>query len=253
MYEQVKNCGAGKFVSRGVWRHPDRIINSNEILLIIEGQVYINEDGQEYCLKPNDCLVLTAGRRHFGYAQSENVAFYWVHWTGGPDIDKSKKIQRSLNSDNLALLFRQLMHYRAEGRGEESLHYLTRLILIELFSQDEGKTQNNLTANIAAWIYANRDIPQKTGDIAAHFGYDGDYISRLFKKTYGKTLKAYIDGQKMQYIRQLLLATDQSLQQIAHNAGFSEYKYFLKFFTYHEGISPSNYRKAYPNVHMNSK
>ena len=41
-------------------------------------------------------------------------------------------------------------------------------------------------------------------------------------------------------------------KEIAEKYGFSDYKYFLKYFKYHEGISPTEYRQTYYNLHMNN-
>ena len=36
-------------------------------------------------------------------------------------------------------------------------------------------------------------------------------------------------------------------------SGFDDYKEFLKFFRYHEGLSPSSFRKLYFNTHLNKR
>lgn len=253
MFEDVKNCGAGKFVSRGEWIHPDRVINSNEVIFVTAGTVYITECEAQYQLNKNDMLVLEAGHRHFGHKKSTDTSFFWVHWTGGPDIDPKLKHQNNLKSYNLSLLFKQLMHYRAENGSGESLDYLTRLILIELFSANNKTPKSRIAAETAAWIIANRDIPLKAEQIAKHFGYNIDYLSRIFKADFGKSLKEFIDSEKMKHIKDLLLTSNMTLTEIAQNTGFGEYKYFLKFFKYHEGITPTQFLKIYSKTHINTK
>ena len=65
-------------------------------------------------------------------------------------------------------------------------------------------------------------------------------------------LKQYISETKLCRIKTLLLSPDYSLQEIASMTGFSEYKYFLKFFRYHEGSTPTEFRSLYFNTHMNN-
>lgn len=253
MFEDVKNCGAGKFVSRGSWIHPDRVINSYEVIYVIYGDVFLEENGTRYHLQKNDMLILYPGLRHFGFAESTNTSFYWAHWIGGPEIALRQKYQKNLDSHQLSLLFKQLMHYRAEEKSGERLDYLTRLVLMELFSLESEKNENRIASEATAWIRANRDVPLKAAQVAAHFGYNADYISRVFKKYYGKSVKELIDSEKIQYIEELLLTSDLTLGSIAQQTGFAEYKYFLKFFQYHTGVTPSQFRTAYPNAHINSK
>lgn len=253
MYESVTYCGAGKFVSHGEWIHPDRIITSYELIFVLNGTVYINEDDVQYQLKKNDLLLLEPTLRHYGYEKSSNTSFFWVHFTGLPEINSKLKYQTLVNTYNLSLLFKQLLHYRSENQMAESLDYLTRLILIEAFSLKKEEDTNKIVSEVVAWITANRDIILKVEQVSEHFGYNADYISRLFKANYGKSLKEYINDIKISYIKQLLLTSDLSLTAIACNAGFDDYKYFLKFFKYHEGVTPTQFLKSYSKTHINKK
>ena len=65
-------------------------------------------------------------------------------------------------------------------------------------------------------------------------------------------LKAVISEYKMNRIKQLLLESERSLQEIASKSGFSDYKLFLKYFRYHEGVTPSEFRSAYYKIHTNN-
>jgi len=253
MYENIIYCGAGKFVSHGDWIHPDRVINSYELIFVLSGTVYMNENNVQYQLKRNDLLLLEPTLHHFGYEKSSNTSFFWVHFTGLSEINSKLKYQTLTDTYNLSLLFKQLLHYRSENQMAESLDYLTRLILIEAFSLKKEEDTNKLVSEVIAWITANRDIILKVEQISEHFGYNADYISRLFKANYGKSLKEYINDVKISYIKQLLLTRELSLTDIACNAGFDDYKYFLKFFKYHEGITPTQFLKSYPKTHINKK
>lgn len=251
MYEGVFYSGAGKFVSHGEWIHPDRVISTYELIFVLGGSVHITEDGKVYCLKKNDLLLLEPGLRHFGHKQSSNTSFFWVHFRCDRKPGFLQKHQNIPNAYNLSLLFKQLMHYRTENQSEESLHYLTRLILMECFSAKNRSDTSGIALEVAAWIDANRDLPLNVKWISKHFGYNGDYLSRLFKISYNKSLKEYISHAKLNYIKQLLLTTDLSLADISGQTGFEDYKYFLKFFKYHEGITPTQFLKAYPKTYIN--
>lgn len=251
MYEDVFYSGAGKFVSQGEWIHPDRVISTYELIFVLHGTVCITEEKQVYHLKKNDLLLLEPGRRHFGHQASSNTSFFWVHFKSDSQWEFLLKQQNIPDAYNLSLLFKQLMHYLTENQSGECLDYLTRLILIECLSAKKRKDANSIMAEIAAWIKANRDLPLSVNGISKRFGYNADYLSRLFKLGYQKSLKAYISDVKMDYIKQLLLTTDLSLTDISCQAGFEDYKYFLKFFKYHEGITPTQFLKAYPKTYIN--
>ena len=127
MYENVTYCGAGKFVSHGEWIHPDRIINSYELIFVLDGTVYINEDNVQYQLKKNDVLLLEPTLRHFGYKKSSNTSFFWVHFTGLPQINAKLKYQTLSDSYNLSLLFKQLLHYDKHAKISNEINYVIKV------------------------------------------------------------------------------------------------------------------------------
>ena len=79
MFEDVKNCGVGKFISNGEWIHPNRVIDSCEIIFVTKGNVYINSDGIDDSLRKNDLLLLKPNVRHYGYEHSTDTEFFWLH------------------------------------------------------------------------------------------------------------------------------------------------------------------------------
>ena len=251
MFENVYHISSGRFVSQEPWQHPERIIASHEILFVIQGTVYIIENGKEYTLNQNDVLFLESHSPHSGFRASRNVSFYWLHWEGElpPILPKQQAIESAFH---LSLLFRQLLHYAVGNESEECLHYLTRLILAEV-TKNTSHTSNKTASRVAAWIKANRHLPLKVADVARQFGYNADYLNRLFQKHFGKSTKHYIDEMRLYLIKEQLLNNDLPLAELAFTCGFADYKSFLKFFKYHEGITPTEFCGVYAKIKLNTK
>jgi len=89
-------------------------------------------------------------------------------------------------------------------------------------------------------------------EVAGQFGYNEDYLTRIFRKKTGVGLKNWINKTRMDHLRTELLTTDAPLKTIAYNAGFSDYKAFLKYFTYHESITPTALREHFYHMHTNN-
>ena len=253
MFEDVKNCGVGKFISNGEWIHPSRIIDSHEIIFVTKGEVYINEAGIEYHIKPNEILILQPGVRHHGYRASTNTEFFWLHWFGGPQITQNIKYRIIEKPYIISLYLRQLLDARVMHKSSESMDYLTRLILIELYSNSNPPVVNRTAEKIASWIDANCHTSITEIQVATQFGFNPDYLNRLFKANFSKTIKQYINEKRIEYIKGLMLCSDLPLKEIAYRSRFTEYKYFLKFFKYHEKITPTDFYKQYSKIHINSR
>ena len=46
--------------------------------------------------------------------------------------------------------------------------------------------------------------------------------------------------------------TPEEVQEIAEQCGFKDYKYFLKFFKYHQNMSPTEFRNTYYYININN-
>lgn len=238
----------GLFKSAGNWIHPKRKIESNELIFVTEGTVYIEEAGVEYILRKNDVLFLEKGKFHGGFKESTDVKFYWVHFKCGLDF-KTKTV----DGKRLAILFKQLLHYEyTSSYPREACELCFKLIKIELESETEMKS-GKLCGEVREWIRLNCNRVMDVKTVAGHFNYNSDYLCRIFKANYGVNLKEYINIQRCEYIKMLLLSPEISLEEAAEQTGFESYHAFLKYFKYHEGITPTKYKNAYFNIHMNNK
>lgn len=253
MLESIEYANCGKFVSDGEWKHPDRMLDSYTVIFVTKGRVCIQEEGEKYLLQKDDVIVLSPHKRHRGYQSTSDVEYFWLHFRGDlawPNRFTHTKIE---NPYNVSLYFRQLLNNRILKRPPEGMDYLTRLILIELYTGSVQPNMNRMAESIAAWIRANCHIALSEAMIADHFGYNADYLNRMFKANFFKTIKQYINEKRMEHIKTLMLSEDLTLAEIAAMSGFSEYKYFLKFFKYHEGITPTDFCKQYAKIHINTR
>ena len=251
MFESVKSYSAGKFISKGEWKHSNKVIDTYELIFVTKGSVYINNADTEYNLGVNDVLLIEPGVRHFGYQFSTDVEFFWMHWHADDNPLKNISGGTVKNPYHIILYFRQLIEAQVMGKSQETRDYLTRLILIELDINTQQPKTNTVVAKIKVWIQANSNSPITTAEIANYFGYNADYINRVFKKSFQKTIKQYIDEERIRYIKALMINQNLPLKIVATRAGFSDYKYFLKFFKYHEGITPSEFYKQFVILNVN--
>lgn len=253
MYETVKFISAGRFISREPWIHQSRTINTHELIFVLEGQVHMAVGEMEYILHPGEALHIAPGIFHRGTTISQEiVSFYWLHYTG--DVPLLPQFLQQTEPSRTELLCKQLLHcINTDGYPQESADCFVRILLMELGVQLQmtQKSSNILCATIEDWIHGNSDRPIKVTDVASYFGFNPDYLNRVFRRYHPEGLKAYINASRCQRIRRELSSTDLPLQEIAQKYGFQDYKYFLKYFRFHEGITPTEFRNAYYKTHIN--
>lgn len=253
MFENSKYISCGKFISDGTWTHPDRTLDSYETIFVTKGCVYINEGGCNYVLQAGEALVLRPKVRHYGYRPGSDTEFFWFHWSDGSLITLEDRHRKVTDAYMLSVYYRQLIQYRVENKPSECFDYLIRLILSELYYNSSDPKTNHTAYAVAAWIKANSHTTIKASDIAKQFGYNVDYLNRLFKANFSSSLKEFIDEERMKHIKAIMLADNLRLNEIAQKCGFSEYKYFLKFFKYHEGITPTQFYRQSAKLYINTR
>lgn len=110
-----------------------------------------------------------------------------------------------------------------------------------------------LSVQISEYIRNNIKDGISLSNIANHFGYNSDYLGKYFKKNFGIGLKEHLYSQRLKLAKDLLLTTDTSIKQISKELGFHEENLFIKFFVYHEKITPTVFRNKYCNTHINNR
>lgn len=70
-----------------------------------------------------------------------------------------------------------------------------------------------------------------------------DYLSRLFKKSTGRSISQYIRQVRMERASELLLTTNRKVIDIGAEVGYPNYSYFCQSFREYYGKSPEKYRQ----------
>jgi len=82
-------------------------------------------------------------------------------------------------------------------------------------------------------------------DICKHFSCSRSYLSHLFKKNCGMSIREYINTLRIEDAKTLLVCSKLNIAEITIVLGFSDSNYFSKTFKKAVGISPVKYRKEH--------
>lgn len=87
------------------------------------------------------------------------------------------------------------------------------------------------------------DMLGSIGSIALRVGLGDHKLQNGFKVLYGKTANEYVQYLKMNLAKDLLINTDDTIQEIKYKIGFNSHSYFSELFKKINHCSPSEYRK----------
>ena len=256
----VEYISSGLFKGAPGWSHPKRVIDDYAMLFIMDGEVFIREENREFKLVSGDILVLAPDAVHEGtYPSPGAVSYYWVHFRSD-FFDASDADSRYIHvSDGFQIqnLFKQLLHV---VNSENYPRYMAALYLAQIIGETEhtriktSRISNALASEVREYIKVNSvDEMLTLSRIAEHFGFSSDYVGRLFRSEFGIPVKDFIINEKINAAKHYLLFTYLSVKEISAKLGFTDTDKFVKYFKYHENISPARYRNTYTNTHINKK
>lgn len=131
---------------------------------------------------------------------------------------------------------------------KNAFRYLTALSghLFTVISDTENSSTEHLIQTIERYIAENIARPLSLSDVASSINYNAAYVSRLYKQLRGISLSEYIAQVRLNKASELLLTTNESIQNIARETGFDTSQYFSMVFKKSHGISPRDFR----NLHL---
>lgn len=127
----------------------------------------------------------------------------------------------------LVLLFTSVLRLRdRQGAGQASLSRAQRLKLLRL-ARDQAKAR--LTP----------------ADLAAAVDLSPDYFTRVFRKSFGQSPRAWLVAQRIQHAAAAMVNSTRSISQIATDFGYDDIFLFSRQFKQVMGVGPMAYRQTH--------
>jgi len=266
IFPPVQACNAGLFISRGNGRHPDRVMDSHELIFVRSGTLGMFEEQRRFTLNAGQALLLRPGCRHGGTASyPPDLSFYWIHFRLRAIPQAMRPVHRLIlrspltvsRPDRLTELFRQFLDDQETGRlTPATADLMMTLLLSEAASTQpapatDAKTAATLASRADLFIRLHFSTPLSTAAIAAVLRCNPDYLGRVFQHAYGRTLTDAIHAYRHRQARLMLLDGALRIKEIAQSCGFHDPGYFRRRFHRLEGLAPAAFRRLYAHVHVN--
>ena len=153
-------------------------------------------------------------------------------------------------------LFKKLIrHYNTLANDQEIILQSLLLELIYKIHRDAAlKNKNGSQTNPASTVekalnYINEHLTEDLSleKVAGAMSVSPIYFHNTFRKAVSKTLRAYVEEQRIKKAIHLLLTTNLSLTQIAFECGFASQSYFSYVFKRKMKVTPREYVKEIYN------
>ena len=248
----------------------DRVIEYNDLIYVVEGTMYVSEDGTDYEVSSGELLFLKHHIRHFGKKEIQRgTKWYYVHFClDEPDAATPRftpdplplvpdlplrfcevlpKKMTGLKNGSIEHRFADLVKYCNAGdtlkRMRINSMFYTLLADIALAKYME-KNDRTLSYRIRAWLEEHCCEPFSAERLEKEFFLSYKRMAAVFKQETGVTMQQYHSGCRMREAAHLLRSTLLPIGDIANRLGFDDRLYFSRCFHAFSGTSPKEYRRS---------
>lgn len=156
--------------------------------------------------------------------------------------------------DKLLLLLQGRIHIQAQEIDsiQERIHEYEifeqlRVEVLELYNQKlyqsskEEHTYSPLITKVVDYVRANYANDISLESCAEFTGISYTHLSREFKQETGMRFVEFLNKQRINKAKSLLIRNDVTIKDLVEQSGFRNYNYFFKVFKESEGITPSEF------------
>lgn len=253
----IRGSIGGLLVSRGIGGHELRICIDYELIYVRAGELQMQEEDRRFTVRSGEALLLWPGRRHWGTQDyPADLEFFWLHFSVTPrpegtesetvlSIPQQAMVRRPAFLESL--LRRYLDDQETHRLNPLVSGLLVWLILTELADQPAVPNAVGAAAVIAGraedYIRTHFHLPLTSSQIAAEMPCNPQYLSRVYRQTYGQTLTEAIHRVRLGYAQHLLTHSNRSVGEIGRACGIDDTSYFLKLFKRYTGMTALAFRR----------
>ena len=239
-----------------------------ELVFFEEGDIKYVCEGSVFYPKYGDIILIPPGKFHMSVIDSDSThykrhVFYlypfafesighseltlFLNRTKNGDIFTFDSIEAKQNFIDLLERLKSISQ-RESSTLEDALMLSYVIHIFYLLNQKNCQPKNEISSlpeNILSLKrYVDTNFAQITSvtEVAEHFYYSREYVSRLFKKYFDTTISDYIMKRRIAE-SQLLIMQDIPLIDIAYQVGFGSLSTFIRAFRAVTNMTPSEYRK----------
>lgn len=145
-----------------------------------------------------------------------------------------------IETDRLNVLTEQMNEYETFGQYQTCIMNVLNIVTQSIRKKDKKQYSANITRTLE-YINNNYMNDISLEICAEEVGCSYTSLSREFRKETGMRFVEYLNQQRVNKAKSLLIRKDISMKEIVEVAGFRNYNYFFKVFKEMVGVTPSEF------------
>ena len=176
-----------------------------------------------------------------GYAVDDILRHFGLVEPGVYELSEVKMLEHIFRKMHEAIRADSVFgNYRAAGYLYDFLIELYRLTS----KSESADAPNSALMKAVDYINSNYASRITMDDLCGVSGVSKQYLCMLFRNNLGSRPMEYAAKRRIQAAKELLTASDKTIEEIAAQTGFCTSSYFCKLFKRYEGITPTHFKNA---------
>lgn len=224
----------------------EKPISYYDLSFMLNGELTYRVDGKTYLLRKNDIIFIRPGQVRQRLESHENVRFVSFNFLIPPNVTLpfSTYMENAVTPHiRTALDAYPESHRTLLYHSEEKCMALLHFILYELWDPSVLRTSNPHVRTMLAYLEQHKSEKISLTELSRSVHLSKEYCATLFRKEMGETIIDYINRNKMELAKSMIISGEMSLHEIAAQLGFDHYHYFSKLFKKQFGITPIQSKK----------
>lgn len=260
------------------WHIKTRVLVDYEIIYVAKGSATVTVEGVAYRVKKRDVIFIPPGVKHSILVDTEDFVQPHVHFdpiyteqspkrkVSFSCLENMSEEQRTLMQANIfkeysipyvfqpreVSRFEKYLFDMIEARNTNREHntvlckakmlMLLRLILKQFVKASDNDNSSGTYDEVKSYIDNNYDQIITLDYLEKQFCINKFTLMRRFKNIYGINVITYYNDKRLEFAKQRLEKSEQSITQIAHELSFTDVYSFSRFFKNRVGVSPKSFR-----------
>ena len=222
------------------------------------GEIMVGDD--TFPLIKGDCFFVDCCQPYYyKSSEAEPWELLWLHFNGSTSqqyhdffTSQSKAVFRPQFFDKVVSDITEIMDINDEKQPDAEI--LSSKLIVDLLTIALTVNQNDQQFDsalkqklLAVHNYIDEHFAEDLSleKISSQFYISKYYLTREYKRIYGKTIFQHIITARINYGKKLLRFSDKTVEQIAHLCGFNDQSYFARQFKKSENFTCFSYRKKW--------
>ncbi|MDA0991910.1 MAG: helix-turn-helix domain-containing protein [Verrucomicrobia bacterium] len=242
------------------WNWEELVLEDMDIWGVRAGRGTVYTEDGPIDITEGDCLIMRAGHRYSAtHDPSKRLSlvvghFNYVKRDGSRiSLDESKlpPIRRRMRDIRFLTNLVERAVYNFHGGHQDLADRWMEAALMEVAHQDEvshrpvlDNPEAAMIESICARIDSDPGDKLRVASLADDAKLSGVKFVRLFRKHKGVTPREYITATRINAAKELLLASNLDVGQIASRLGYDNLHFFSRQFKEKAGVTPTAYRRG---------